>query len=438
MLSIFNKCGLGNVVIFLLLLVFTIGLNLGIHGALHFGNPHSPRDVTTSDVGLLSRAPSTDISPAQVRDDSSSIITELVRPEVRPDTMAARVIPPTPPPVETPIVERRANMGVIQSFVHDGGKFPILLITCNRPDILKVTLNSLLSVVGVSASNILVVQDGSMESVSEVVKSQGIKVIQNVRGVGLRGGAGSDGASRIATHYKFALTTAFQEYPDSPGVIVVEDDLLFSPDFFEYFHVVAPVLDRDKSIFALSAWNDNGFIGKVKDPYKLERTDYFPGLGWLISRELYVNELESKWPRAHWDHWLRSEDVNKNREIVHPEVPRTFHNGIKGTFMDLSMHNLYFRDIGYNTDPSISWKRHEVDIGHAVYQSVLSEQFEAEVSSQIKECLHVTSVDEIISAPGIEAYNSTTISDHYTKNAWLNSWRDALRLDRCGPRNGNE
>ncbi|CAM9799729.1 unnamed protein product, partial [Ectocarpus fasciculatus] len=277
--------------------------------------------------------------------------------------------------------------------------FPILLITCNRPELLKGTLNSLLAVADVTTDDILVVQDGSMAAVSEVVKNRNIRVIQNIRGVQLRGGAGADGASRIATHYKFALSTAFQEYPDAPGVIVVEDDLLFSPDFMEYFQVAGPVLDHDKSVFAISAWNDNGFIGRVKDPYKLERTDYFPGLGWLISRELYSNELEPKWPRAHWDHWLRSEETNKNREIVHPEVPRTFHNGIKGTFMDLTMHNLYFRDIAYNTNPMVSWSDHQQELGRPLYQDVVSDRFEAEVAHQIEQCAHAGSVDEIISAP---------------------------------------
>jgi hypothetical protein len=33
---------------------------------------------------------------------------------------------------------------------------------------------------------------------------------------------------------------------------------------YEYFVSLAPVLDLDPSVFAVSAWNDNGFYGKVK------------------------------------------------------------------------------------------------------------------------------------------------------------------------------
>ena len=92
---------------------------------------------------------------------------------------------------------------------------------------------------------------------------------------------------RIARHYKFSLSQAFNRKPDAAAVIIVEDDLLFSPDFYEYFNYVAPILDLDKSLFVISAWNDNGFKGKVEDSLALRRTEFFPGLGWLLPKTLY-------------------------------------------------------------------------------------------------------------------------------------------------------
>lgn len=44
----------------------------------------------------------------------------------------------------------------------------------------------------------------------------------------------------------------------------MEDDLLFSPDFLEYLEANAPVLERDPTTFVLSAWNDNGYKGRVR------------------------------------------------------------------------------------------------------------------------------------------------------------------------------
>lgn len=77
----------------------------------------------------------------------------------------------------------------------------------------------------------------------------------------------------------------------TPALLVVEDDLLFAPDFMEYFRAVAPVLEEDDSLFVVSAWNDNGFRDVVADPVALRRTEYFPGLGWLLPRRLFFDEV---------------------------------------------------------------------------------------------------------------------------------------------------
>jgi hypothetical protein len=180
-----------------------------------------------------------------------------------------------------------------------GKHLPVLLVTCNRPELLKLTLASLLQgtacqtidtgipyaclVRGLLKEDIVVVQDGALETVATVVRDAGLFLKQNtgthrplsnsqtcLRCVcadsnALRRGASKDGASRIAQHYKFALSFIFENKPEvsnvaytrhcqlqrstdrahvqAPAVIVIEDDLLFSPDFYEYFQVNAPVLE---------------------------------------------------------------------------------------------------------------------------------------------------------------------------------------------------
>ena len=54
----------------------------------------------------------------------------------------------------------------------------------------------------------------------------------------------------------------------------------FAPDFMSYFSALAPILDSDPSLLAVSAWNDHGQLAHVgKDPAELLRSDFFPGLG---------------------------------------------------------------------------------------------------------------------------------------------------------------
>ena len=69
-----------------------------------------------------------------------------------------------------------------------------------------------------------------------------------------------------------------------------------------------PAWQADRSLWCVSAWNDQGFPHTTADPKRLQRTDYFPGLGWMISAEIWA-ELREKWPDAPttgWGdcHWL--------------------------------------------------------------------------------------------------------------------------------------
>lgn len=291
----------------------------------------------------------------------------------------------------------------ISDFLAAGGVIPIVLLTCNRPQLLDQTLNSLFKVRGVSKSSIVVAQDGTMKDVSDIAKQRGLVLVQNTEGIRLRGGMPIDGGSRIAMHYKYALTTAFNLHPTAPALIVIEDDLLFSPDMYEYFANVSPILERDSSTFLVSAWNDNGFRGKVRNPHTLLRTEFFPGLGWLLPRALYKQELEAKWPSEHWDHWLRSERQHKNREIIYPQVPRTYHNGIQGTFMNLETHNRYFRNIAYNTDGTVVWPSTPPPSSSSQtlpYELVYQKVYETRIRELIAKCHNVRSLSDLVDHAG--------------------------------------
>ena len=69
-----------------------------------------------------------------------------------------------------------------------------------------------------------------------------------------------------------------------------------SPDFFSYFSQLIPILDEDASLYCVSAWNDQGYEHTSNDPAKLYRVETMPGLGWILKRSLYKDELEPKWP----------------------------------------------------------------------------------------------------------------------------------------------
>lgn len=136
------------------------------------------------------------------------------------------------------------------------------------------------------------------------------------------------GYRRIARHYRWALQHVFAMRGVS-RVVIVEDDMQIAPDFYDYFSALAPLLERDPSLYCVSAWNDNGIDALSRNASQLYRTDFFPGLGWMLSRALW-QELEPKWPPIYWDDWMRHPDQTKGRQCIRPEVSRTANFGQKG------------------------------------------------------------------------------------------------------------
>ena len=47
---------------------------------------------------------------------------------------------------------------------------------------------------------------------------------------------------------------------DYERVIIIEDDMEISIDFFDFFLEAAPLLDKDPTVFCVSAWNDHGQV----------------------------------------------------------------------------------------------------------------------------------------------------------------------------------
>lgn len=66
-----------------------------------------------------------------------------------------------------------------------------------------------------------------------------------------------------------------------------QDDMKLAVDFFPYFEMGAKLLDRDPSLYCISSWNDHGQAQFVQNSTRLERSDFFPGLGWMLTNSLW-------------------------------------------------------------------------------------------------------------------------------------------------------
>jgi len=168
------------------------------------------------------------------------------------------------------------------------------------------------------------------------------------------------GYYKLSSHYKWALNKVFELFPQSTSVIIVEDDLDISPDFFSYFNATLPLLTQDPTLICVSAWNDNG-KSELVDTSALKllyRTDFFPGLGWMLKKEFWL-ELESKWPDAFWDDWLRDPLQRKDRSCIRPEISRTRTFGKKGV-SNGQFYEKHLKYIVLNSEP-VQWEDVQLD-----------------------------------------------------------------------------
>ena len=179
------------------------------------------------------------------------------------------------------------------------------------------------------------------------------------------------GYKLLAVHYGWAISHVFngdiysnndhnnninQFFPIPQRIIILEEDIKVAPDFFSFMEATSTILDSDPSLYAVSAFNDNGHL--VKDPTRLLRSDFFPGLGWMMTRTLYKNELESKWPTGFWDDWIRDPLQRQQRQVIRPEISRTYHFGRQGG----ASHNQFGRlleSVKLNDQP-VNWQEKDL------------------------------------------------------------------------------
>ena len=229
---------------------------------------------------------------------------------------------------------------------------PVLIVAHRRPKTFDLTLRSLLRVEGVSPANVYVVQDGALAAVKTSARTHGIAERNFHQRAGPRGAVAKE--KRIATHYKYALEWIFAHVAaDVPGVIVVEDDLLFAPDWMRYFRAVAPLLESDETLISASAWNDNAFvhnIDRVAGASELRRTTNFPGLSWLLPRALWTTQLSASWPAEHLDHWMRDATTHRGRETLCPAISRVWHHGAHGANVSPELQATYFDPVALALD----------------------------------------------------------------------------------------
>lgn len=263
----------------------------------------------------------------------------------------------------------------------------VVIMACNRADYLERTINSVLKYQRPISSRfpLFVSQDGSNSDVkSKALSYNELSHMQHLDFEPVQTERPGELIAyyKIARHYKWALGQLFDKH-NFNRVIILEDDMEIAPDFFDYFEAMATLLDKDKSIMAVSSWNDNGQKQFVHDPYELYRSDFFPGLGWMLARSTW-DELSPKWPKAYWDDWLRLKENHKGRQFIRPEVCRTYNFGEHGSSLG-QFFKQYLEPIKLN-EVQVDWK--SMDLSY-----LLEDKYVIHFANNIKKAKPVSGAD---------------------------------------------
>ncbi|CAA86513.1 Alpha-1,3-mannosyl-glycoprotein 2-beta-N-acetylglucosaminyltransferase [Caenorhabditis elegans] len=209
---------------------------------------------------------------------------------------------------------------------------PVIVFSCNRPDSVRAHVEKLI-MYRPSAQQfpITVSQDCDNESVKKEVEKFGnsVNYVKHPPGESVKIEIPTNLQKfkpyyYISRHYKLALNHIFSNSNNYSSVIITEDDLDIAPDFFSYFSNTRYLLEKDPSLWCVTAWNDNGKPENIdlKSNATLYRSDFFAGLGWMMTRKTW-EELEPIWPNGFWDDWMREPVQRKQRQCIRPEISRT-------------------------------------------------------------------------------------------------------------------
>lgn len=277
---------------------------------------------------------------------------------------------------------------------------PLIVFTCKRPDYLRQTLDDIYKFRETSCRMgcpIIISQDGKDPGVVQVIQEyQAVFAEAGIPLIHLQHEAPKTANVRkrwnayelLALHYGWALGQVFGDQlffqlPDgtqkqlvADRLVILEEDLHIAVDFFHYFAALAPILDGDPTLLAVSAFNDNGLQGRVADATRVLRSDFFPGLGWMMTRRLWKEELSLKWPRGYWDDWLREPDQRLGRHILRPEISRTYHFGTQGGASSNQFGGTLSK-VQLNTE-AVDWSSFQSDgdiFGHSLLKDVFDRQY---------------------------------------------------------------
>ncbi len=240
-----------------------------------------------------------------------------------------------------------------------GARVGLVLLAHDREEYLRDCVKSLLAARRFEEVNLIVSMDepSHFEKIRKVLSDLKIDesralFVENQMFLGTWFFHSAD--DRISNHYRRALETVYDRL-GFDFAIFLETDLVVSRDFFDFMFEGGKQLLREStanhhplppsSLFCVSGWSDNGFVEYELRDDRVYRTDFFPGLGWMMHKRVWDQYLGPAWPSRFgtyvYDMWIRFDSPIAYQECLAPEVSRTRHIAKYGTHVNGQKHETY-------------------------------------------------------------------------------------------------
>ncbi|XP_054281467.1 protein O-linked-mannose beta-1,2-N-acetylglucosaminyltransferase 1-like isoform X2 [Macrosteles quadrilineatus] len=184
---------------------------------------------------------------------------------------------------------------------------PLIVVGGSSLDTLSLTLQTLIHQPGIHSPSVLVLYPEANEEMAELVR------LFSFQPVPINSTANNE-------HILFGLRLVKKRFPNKKYAIVLDEGLILSPDFLFYMAQLVFLFQKDDSIFAISAWNSNGYKNISSNPHLAYRSEHFPGLGFLLPLSVFDKYLEGNFSSCCSQPAVLGWNINGS--VVIPDVSR--------------------------------------------------------------------------------------------------------------------
>jgi GNT-I family len=239
---------------------------------------------------------------------------------------------------------RREVLRGLEQFRRRGRRclLPILMPVYGRPHYLRQTLEALSRARDIGKTVLIISQDGADDQVSALIRGIDFTEVIHLRHTRPFLGVPTyfwDSLYAVSDNIHFLLDFALRGL-ESEGAIVLEDDLVVSPDFFNYFEWTFGHVLADARVLSVTGFNLHSRIcpesrhHPEEHPFDLIENrengrSKFTGWSWMINRRQWAR-IREHWSFFSWDIGLDATQRKLNLVSYKPVLGRVRNIGMQG------------------------------------------------------------------------------------------------------------